>query len=243
MFDLIGFDGDDTLWHNERLYQMGRQRFREILKKYGLGGSAQEIDDRVHETEMRNLPHYGYGVMSFVLSLIETSIELTGRRISGDDIRGLLDLSKEMLSAEVHLFEGAGETLSRLSGEYTLMLITKGDLLHQQAKVNQSGLKRYFRHVEVVSEKSRETYANLLSRHSIPPSRFLMIGNSMRSDVLPVLELGGWAVHIPALLSWVHEDVRPPGDLGERFLELESLAQVPGWLTGVSNRENPARER
>ena len=243
MFDLIGFDGDDTLWHNERLYQMGRQRFREILAKYELRSSMQQIDDRVHETEMRNLRHYGYGVMSFVLSLIETSVELTGGRISGEDIGSLLDLSKEMLSAEVHLFEGAGETLARLSGDYTLMLITKGDLLHQHAKVNQSGLKQYFRHVEVVSEKSRETYATLLSRHSIPPSRFLMIGNSMRSDVLPVLELGGWAVHIPAMLSWAHEDVHPPGDLGERFLELESLAQLPAWLIGVSSGKDPTREK
>jgi putative hydrolase of the HAD superfamily len=238
MFDLIGFDGDDTLWHNERLYQMGRQRFRQVLLKYGLRESEAEIDDRVHDTEMRNLPHYGYGVMSFVLSLIETSIELTGGRITGEDISELLGLSREMLNAEVHLFEGVGETLSRLSGDYALMLITKGDLQHQQSKVDRSGLKRYFRHVEVVSEKSRDTYAALLSRHDAHPSRFLMVGNSMRSDVLPVLGLGGWAVHIPALISWAHEDVEPLGNLGNKFFELESLSQLPDLLGTLREKKN-----
>ena len=135
-----------------------------------------------------------------------------------------------MLSAEVHLFEGVGETLAKLSGENTLMLITKGDLLHQQAKVDRSGLKPFFQYVEVVSEKSQETYTTIISKRSIHPSRFLMVGNSMRSDVLPVLRLGGWAVHIPALLSWSHEDVKTSDALGDRFFELESFAQLPALL-------------
>lgn len=239
MFDLIGFDGDDTLWHNERLYQMGRQKFREVMVRYGLHESEAEIDARVHDTEMRNLPHYGYGVMSFVLSLIETSIQLTDGRITGKDITTLLDLSKEMLNAEVHLFEGVGETLSRLSDAYPLMLITKGDLQHQHSKVDRSGLKRFFRHIEVVSEKSSDTYRGILSRHEVAPSRFLMVGNSMRSDVLPVLDVGGWAVHIPALISWAHEDVEPQGSLGTRFFELQSLSQLPDLLVTLTGSATP----
>jgi putative hydrolase of the HAD superfamily len=236
MFDLIAFDADDTLWHNERLYRMGRERFHGMLVKYDLCDTPDAIDERVNRTELQNLKYYGYGVMSFVLSLIEASIELTGGRISAFDIRDLLNLSKEMLSAPVDLFEGAEETVARLSAAYPLMLITKGDLLHQQAKVDQSGLRGYFRYVEVVSDKSGETYAAILSRRAIQPSRFLMVGNSLRSDILPVIQLGGWAVHIPAELSWSHEHVDAHGALGERGFELEHLGELPAFVDGLTRK-------
>jgi putative hydrolase of the HAD superfamily len=236
-FDLIGFDGDDTLWHNERIYRMGRERFRDLLARAGVQDPDEEIEERVNQTELRNLNYYGYGVSSFVLSLIEVSIELTGGRISGSDIRELLQLSKEMLTAKVDLFDGAREAVAQLAAAYPLMLITKGDLLHQRAKADESGLRSYFRYVEVVSSKTEETYATILSRHAINPSRFLMVGNSLRSDVLPVLQIGGWAVHIPAKLSWAHEDADLPVAARDRCFELENLGQLPGLLDGLSKKD------
>jgi len=234
MFDLIAFDADDTLWHNERLYRMGRERFHHILAKYKLGDTTEAIDERVNQTELQNLRYYGYGVMSFVLSLIEASVELTGGRISATDIEDLLKLSKEMLTDPIELFASAEETVARLSTGYPLMLITKGDLLHQQAKVDQSGLRRYFRYVEVVSDKSQGTYAGILSRLAVHPSRFLMVGNSLRSDILPVIQLGGWAIHIPAELSWSHEHVDADGTLGDRCFELGHLRDLPTFVDGLA---------
>lgn len=234
MFDLIAFDADDTLWHNERLYRMGRERFHHILAKYNLGETTEAIDERVNQTELQNLRYYGYGVMSFVLSLIEASVELTGGGISATDIEDLLKLSKEMLTDPIELFASAEETVARLSAGYPLMLITKGDLLHQQAKVDQSGLRQYFRYVEVVSDKSQGTYAAILSRLAVHPSRFLMVGNSLRSDILPVIQLGGWAIHIPAELSWSHEHVDADGALGDRCFELGHLRDLPVFVDSLA---------
>lgn len=232
-FDLIGFDGDDTLWHNEREYRMARDRFRDLLARSGVQSTEEEIDERVNQTELRNLRYYGYGVSSFVLSLIESSIELTEGRIPAADILEMLHLSKQMITSTVELFEGAEEVLARLGATYPLMLITKGDLLHQRSKVDQSGLGRYFRHIEVVSHKTEDTYTSILSRHAIEPSRFLMVGNSVRSDVAPVLQAGGWAVHIPAELGWSHED----GDLPEagrnRCFTLDELRGLPALVEGL----------
>lgn len=236
MFDLIAFDADDTLWHNERLYRMGRERFHRILAKYKLADTTEAIDERVNRTELQNLKYYGYGVMSFVLSLIEASVELTGGRISANDIDDLLKLSKEMLTDPVELFPSAEEAVSHLSAAYPLMLITKGELLHQQAKVDQSGLRGYFRHVEVVSDKSQGTYAAILSRLAVHPSRFLMVGNSLRSDILPVIQLGGWAIHIPAELSWSHEHVDADGALGDRCFELGHLRDLPAFVDRLAGR-------
>jgi putative hydrolase of the HAD superfamily len=229
-FDLIAFDGDDTLWHNERVYRMGRDRFREVLARVGVLAPDEEIEERVNQIELRNLKYYGYGVMSFVLSLIEASIELTEGRISGADIQALLDLSREMLTAEIELFDGAMEAVAALAADYPLMLITKGDLLHQRAKVEQSGLGEHFHFVEVVSTKNADTYTSILARHAIAPGRFLMVGNSLRSDVVPVLDLGGWAVHIPARLSWAHEDSEPPVNATGRFFGLEALRDLPALV-------------
>ncbi len=237
MFSLIAFDADDTLWHNERLYHQGRERFRQILAKYGINA----IDDaRVDAVELRNLPYYGYGVMSFILSLIEAGIELTSGRLRSEDVQALLDMGKEMLRAVIEVYDGVAETLAALSAELPLMLITKGDLFHQQFKIAASGLEGFFEFVEVVSQKDLATYSDILEHRGIDAKNFLMVGNSMRSDVLPVLELGGWGVLVPNELSWTHEDGDPPTEASERYFELERLDQLPELLTRLkSDSFNP----
>jgi putative hydrolase of the HAD superfamily len=235
--DLIAFDGDDTLWHNERSYRDARERFRRLLAAAGVDLTEEAIEERINETEVANIRFYGYGVASFVLSLMETAIGLTAGRITGADLRELVDLAKQMLSEEVELLAGARETVTALAGRYPLMLITKGDLLHQTSKLESSGLRPYFSAVEVVSHKTPEVYASLLSRHRIDPARFLMVGNSLRSDVLPVIELGARAVYVPAALSWAHEHADVPESARSRLVELTGL---DGLAEFVEKLENPA---
>lgn len=237
LFDLIAFDGDDTLWHNERSYREARERFRRLLAAAGVDLGDEEIDARVNETETANIRFYGYGVSSFVLSLLETAIELTSGRVTGSDLRDLIDLAKQMLTEEVELFEGARETVMRLADRYRLMLITKGDLLHQRSKLERSGLRPYFKHVEVVSHKTPDVYASLLSHYHVSPARFLMVGNSLRSDVLPVIEVGARAVYVPAALSWAHEHAEVPESAASRFVELPRLDALAEFIEKL---ENPA---
>jgi putative hydrolase of the HAD superfamily len=236
MFDLIGFDADDTLWHNESIYRMGRMKFQKLLAKYDLQGSADEtsIDERLNEIEIGNLRIYGYGVMSFVLSLIETSIHLTNGQVTAGDIQALVELAKEMLNAEVQLFDGAAGTVGRLASSYPLMLITKGDLQHQGSKIERSGIKEYFRHLEIVSEKSPGIYAQILDKHNIEPKRFLMVGNSLRSDIMPVVEIGGWAIHVPNNLTWSYEAVAPSDQVRQRYFEAEDLKHVPDLVEQIA---------
>jgi putative hydrolase of the HAD superfamily len=223
MIDWIAFDADDTLWKNEEYYLEGRDRFLEILQKYGLGTADIENFDKF---EVENIQYFGYGVMSFVLSMIEIGIEMTEEKIHPSDIQKLIHLAKEMLSHEVEVFEGVNHLLENLSAEYPLMLITKGDLLHQQRKFAVSGLAQYFRAVEVVSDKSPGVYEGILNRYNIEPEKFLMIGNSLRSDILPILELGGWAMHLADHPTWSHED-DPTNHLDqERYLEVEGISMV-----------------
>jgi putative hydrolase of the HAD superfamily len=231
--DLIAFDGDDTLWHNERSYRGARDRFSELLAGAGVVLSAEEIEAQVNQTELANLEIYGYGVSSFVLSLVETAIGLTDGRITGADLRGIVELAKQMLTEEIELFPGVRELLTTLAASYPLMLITKGDLLHQTSKLERSGLRDCFRFVEVVSHKTPEVYSAILSRHGIDPNRFLMIGNALRSDVLPVVDAGGWAVHIPAAMSWAHEHADMPPHARGRYFEVAALERVPEVIEGI----------
>ena len=223
-FDLIAFDGDDTLWHNERSYRMGRERFHRMLASAGVGLSAEDIDAHLNRIETYNLRYYGYGVSSFVLSLIETALALSSGRVDGGTLHALIELAKQMLSEDVELFAGAREAVNAMAASHPVMLITKGDLLHQTSKVDRSGLRDQFRFVEVVSAKTPAVYGSILSNHGVEPGRFLMVGNSVKSDVMPVLELGGWAVHVPAALSWSHEDATVPGTARSRFVELPALS-------------------
>ncbi len=198
----IGFDGDDTLWHNETHLAITQEWFRQLLASYAEG---QDIDQRLFETEMRNLRLFGYGVKGFTLSMIETAIEVSKARVTAREIQAILDAGKQMLERPVELLGGVRETLERLAGSYRLMLITKGDLFHQESRVAASGLGELFAAVEIVSEKDEATYRRVLRRHGIAVSEFLMVGNSLRSDVSPVIAIGGRAAYVPYHTTWQHE--------------------------------------
>jgi putative hydrolase of the HAD superfamily len=223
-FDLIALDADDTLWHNEIYYRRGRETFNHIIAKYGPYDSD---DDRLHELEIANLEFYGYGAIGFAVSMAEAAMELTQGEIASADLMALLDVAKTIISAEVELFDGVEQTIRSLAHSYPLMLVTKGNELHQSSKIRRSGLQGYFKHIEIVADKTPATYAAILKRLNIPAERFIMSGNAMRSDILPVLEIGGSAVYIHNDLTWAHEHA----DLGEfpkqRFFELETIEALP----------------
>jgi putative hydrolase of the HAD superfamily len=230
-FDIIAFDADDTLWHTERLYAAAQVRFVQLLAHYR---DAAWVMERLFETEMRNMQHFGYGVKAFALSMIETAVELTERQVSGQDIGTLVVLAKEMLAAEVELLPHVAEAIPALAARYPLMVITKGDLLDQESKIARSGLGGYFRHVEIVSEKTTASYARLFRQHGIAAGRCLMVGNSLRSDILPVLALGGQAVYIPHDLTWQHEVAQPPPAGQPGFYQIEHLGQLPALLDEIA---------
>jgi len=222
-FQLIAIDGDDTLWENEILYREVRDKFQEILQAYGEFPDLPQAVDRI---EIANLPIYGYGSMSFVLSLVEAALELTSGRVSAADIGLILELGKQMIQRPVVLLEGVEQAVRQLAQTHPLMLVTKGDLRHQRAKLKGSGLGEYFYSVEVVSDKTPSVYADILRRRQVRARRFLMVGNSLRSDILPVLELGGWAVHVPYHITWSHEHVEMDCAGRERCFEIEGLGEV-----------------
>jgi putative hydrolase of the HAD superfamily len=227
-FALIAFDADDTLWQNERLFVHAQTTLKALLAHYH---TPEWIEERLYATEMRNLAHFGYGTKSFALSMIETAVELTEGRISGREIQTLIDAARAMLTSEVELLEHVAETLAALTERYPLMVVTKGDLLDQEAKLARSGIAGHFQHVEIVSDKRPDVYARLLQRLGVAPERFVMVGNSLRSDILPVLELGAHAVYVPHALTWLHERAEPPvGRPG--FYEIAHL----GWLPALLQR-------
>ena len=233
MFDLIAFDADDTLWHNELLYAEAQDKLKELLSSYVDG---EMVVQSLYEKETRNLELYGYGIKSFALSMIETAIELTQGEIRGAEIQQIIGFAREMLTSPVQLFEHAEETICELAQSYALMVITKGDLLDQQSKLSRSGLEDYFQSVEIVSEKARGTYEVLLEKRGIEPQRFLMVGNSLKSDILPVLALGGHAVYIPHHLTWAHETVDSEPVEHDDYYELEHLGQLPPLIGRLSCR-------
>ena len=226
-FDLIAFDADDTLWHNERIYTGVQARFVRLLSRYH---EKEVIEARLYQTETRNIKSFGYGIKSFTLSMIETAVELTEGTISSKEIQAIIDLGKGMLDAEVELLEHTAGTITRLAGRYRLMVITKGDLQDQQTKIARSGLGQHFQYVEVVNDKTRDIYSQLLKKLSIQPGRFLMVGDSLRSDILPILELGAQAVYIPYQITWQHESAEIPPRDTPGFHQVENLSQLPGLL-------------
>ena len=227
MLQTLAFVADDTLWHNEMLYAETQEAFRDLLRPFH---DDAWIDARLHDTEMRNLGHYGYGIKGFTLSMIETALELTEDRLDGAGIRQVVNLGKAMLARPVEPLPGVAEVLVALGGSFELMLITKGDLFDQETKLAKSGLGGHFAKVEIVSEKDRATYAAILKRHGIPATRFTMVGNSVKSDILPVLELGGRAIHIPYHTTWAHELVAAPAEAA--FPVLDSIRELPALLRG-----------
>ncbi len=233
MFDLIAFDADDTLWHNETLYTATQEKLRELLSHYT---SSETVDQKLYQTEMRNLQYYGYGIKSFALSMIETAIELTEGRILGHEIQQIIDNAKDMRRAGVQLLEGVEETIALLAKSYPLMIITKGDLFDQETKLARSGIADYFSIIEIVSGKTKDTYVHLLEKHHIDPARFLMVGNSLKSDILPVLELGGCGVYIPYEQTWEHEVV-DAGAIEMRYHQLDQIGLLPALLDQITPKK------
>jgi putative hydrolase of the HAD superfamily len=204
MLKLIGFDGDDTLWRSEDYYRRANDEFAVIVGRHvDLG------DSHVHETmlatERRNLKLFGYGAKGMTLSMVETAIAITEARISVDEIHQLVEIGKRVLQHPVELLPGIREAVEEVAKHYAVVLITKGDLFHQEKKVAQSGLADLFRRIEIVSEKDAATYLRVLSEFDLKPEQFAMVGNSLRSDIEPVVRLGGWGVHLPYHVTWAHE--------------------------------------
>ena len=229
----IGFDADDTLWHNQPIFEQSYDRFRELLSRYH---EPEVVSDILIRTELRNVKLYGYGIKGYTLSAIESAIELSGGQISSAEIRQLLDAAKDMLAHPVELLEGVTETLTRLSQEHPLLLITKGDLKDQERKLESSGLADHFRHVEILSEKDSASYARILRRHAIDPEHFLMVGNSLKSDILPVLALGGAGAHIPYHVTWAGELAEEPTGHAGRFFKIERMPELIAIVTSWRQR-------
>jgi putative hydrolase of the HAD superfamily len=224
---VVALDGDDTLWHSETHFADANEVFASVLEPY-VGGGFDVVASQ-YETERHNLELFGYGVKGFTLSMIETAIEVTGGAISGPDVQRLIDLGKNLLAHPVELLPGVKEALAALTGRYRLVLVTKGDLFHQEQKVAASGLADQFEQVEIVSEKDEMTYRRVCARLGVDPSMLCMVGNSVRSDVLPVLAIGGRAVQVPYQVTWAHEDVAHNGG----FPVLASIAELPAWLASL----------
>lgn len=217
---VIGFDGDDTLWHNEQLFADTQHALRELLSHYA---DMATIDTKLLEIERRNLAIFGYGVKGFALSMIETAIEISDSRVSARDIHQIVMMGKSLLEHPIELLDGVDEVVRDLSRRHRLILVTKGDLVHQESKVAASGLADHFWQIEIVSEKDSSTYRKLLSRHSVEPDDFVMIGNSVVSDVLPALAIGARAVHVPYHITWALEVAAADND---DFPTVSSLRDV-----------------
>ena len=231
MIRVIAFDGDDTLWHNETMFAVTQQRFRELLTAHV--ADRAHLDERLHEREMANLRLFGYGIKGFTLSLIETAIEVSAGRVTADEIQALIDAGKSMLQHPVELLDGVTEVLDELAASYRLLLITKGDLFDQESKIARSGLAPCFSAIEILSEKHEAAYRRILDRHDIDPAVFLMVGNSPRSDIAPVTAIGGHAVLIPYPLTWAHENDHAA--LGVHW-QLEKIAELPALLQKLGSR-------
>jgi putative hydrolase of the HAD superfamily len=225
----IAFDADDTLWHNERFYQMTQSRFAELLADYT---DESTLLARLLEAERRNLGHYGFGIKGFVLSMIETAIEVTDKRVPSEVIGQLLEAGQDMLQHPIELLPHAQDAVEELAGSHRILLITKGDLLDQERKLAQSGLGDLFDGVEIVSDKTAPVYDRIFAAQADGPARTMMVGNSMRSDVLPVVEIGGWGVFVPHGLEWEIEKAEPPSD-APRFHEIGDLGVLPELVRSI----------
>lgn len=227
---LIAFDGDDTLWHNERIFSLSQERFAEMLAPYV---ASSHLHDRLLATERENVQLFGYGIKGFTLSMIETAIEVTDGRVTARELMTLLDLGKGMLAHPTELLDGARPAIEWASSVARVVLITKGDLFDQESKLARSGLGELFDAVEIVSEKDERRYERVLREHGVDAADFVMVGNSMKSDVVPVVGLGGRAVHVPYHLTWALEEVADedvPTDGWWRIGHLDELpALVSSW--------------
>lgn len=234
----VGLDADDTLWHSENRFHETHQRFHALLAQH-VDLDVDELERRMLATEQRNLRLFGYGAKGFTLSLVETAIEVTSGRVPAEHIQTIIDFGKDLLDHPVELLPGVAETIDELRARgLGLLLVTKGDLWHQESKVAASGIAEAFDGIEIVSEKDPATYATILRRHSISAEGFVMVGNSVRSDVLPVLEIGGRALHVPYEFLWAHEAVAD-ADHDGRFATLGSICEVPAVLASGESGPQP----
>ncbi|WP_294319971.1 HAD family hydrolase [uncultured Sphingomonas sp.] len=227
--DLICLDADDTLWHNMRHFEEAHDAFTAMIRPFA---GADVARDTLDACEARNLKLYGYGAKGFTLSMIETALELGGERLPSGIIADLLAAGRRLLAHPIELLHGIEGTLDELAERGRLVLVTKGDLLHQEAKLAASGLGDRFAGVEIVSDKTIETFARLFDRYGAAPDRAVMAGDSMRSDVLPALAAGAWAAHVPQPLAWSHEAGEAPVD-HPRFRQLPDLAALPVWIDAI----------
>ena len=220
---VIGFDADDTLWVNETYFREAEMTFAKLLSKYE---TANKIDQELFRVEIDNLPLYGYGVKAFTLSMVESALELSNYNISTKTIEAILKIGKDMLEKPVELLDGVEEVLKNLSKKYRLILATKGDLLDQERKLEKSGLTEYFHHIEVLSDKKETNYSKLLNHLDINPSEFLMIGNSLKSDILPLVNIKAHAIHVPFHTTWAHEEVTEEETNGKNYKTINSLTSL-----------------
>jgi putative hydrolase of the HAD superfamily len=223
---VIAFDADDTLWVNEPYFRQSEEAFCTLLSEYL---PRHELERELLKIEIANLGFYGYGIKGFILSMIETAMTVTNNMISSKTIGEIIDLGKQMLNQPIELLDGVEEVLAELKGKYRLVVATKGDLLDQERKLKKSNLNGYFHHVEVMSEKDDANYLKLIKHLDIRPSELLMIGNSLKSDVLPVLNIGGYAIHVPYHITWAHEEIEHSIDSG-MFKSVESIRDVLGFV-------------
>ena len=219
----IAFDADDTLWVNETYFRDTEERFASLLESYE---TKNTIDQELFKKEMQNLPVYGYGIKGFMLSMIELALELSNGAVSAKVLQEILVMGKEMIAHPVELLPHIKEVLEELSNRYRLIVLTKGDLLDQERKLEASGLSEYFHHVEVMSDKTPEKYKHLLDHLQIKTSEFLMVGNSLKSDVLPLIEIGAKAIHIPFHTTWAHEEVSKERVEEAEFLTLSDAKEL-----------------
>lgn len=231
MITTIGFDADDTLWQNESFFQMTQTRFATLLAD---DADPAHLAERLEAAERRNLGHYGFGVKGFMLSMIETAIEVTDGRVHASVIAEIMAAGREMLSHPVHLLPDARQAVTDLAADHRVILITKGDLLDQERKLAQSGLGEVFHGVEIVSHKTAEVYRMAFARHGAGADQAMMVGNSLKSDVLPALEAGAWGCHVPHVLTWALEHADPPAN-SARYRRIDRLGELPGLIANLRN--------
>ncbi len=222
----IGFDADDTLWVNEIFFRETEQKFYKLLSDFA---DEKTIETELYRTEMNNMQLYGYGVKAFILSVVETAYKIAGDKLSPNIVDQIIKLGKDQLQRKVELLDGVEDTLNALVGRYELILVTKGDLLDQERKLSLSGIEHLFHHVEIMSDKTEREYERLLRRINVLPEEFMMIGNSLRSDILPPLALGSYAVYVPYHTTWEHERVDEPVE-SPRLFTVDSLWDIVGLL-------------
>jgi putative hydrolase of the HAD superfamily len=224
---VIGFDADDTLWVNETYFRDAELEFAKLLGAYE---TANKIDQELFKKEMDNLELYGYGVKGFVLSMVEMALEISNYNVSNKTLQAILNIGKDMINKPVKLLDGVEDVLKKLSKNYRLILATKGDLLDQERKLEKSGLIDYFHHIEVLSDKKEANYSKLLNHLDIKPSEFLMIGNSLKSDILPLVNIKAHAIHVPFHTTWAHEEVSEKESNGKAYKTVSSLRDILKFL-------------